>query len=266
MTLHRHLLAAAVATLVLAACNAPAPPAPPATQDPSGGQSASPQTALGRQVERAMAEARREMATENISLNDGLKIGPQMHRKDQSNLPKAEITPAGDLLVEGQAVAIDAAQRALLLKYRGHITALAEAGMALGVKGADLGMQAAGAAISGIFTGKTDQIEQRVEAEAGKIEVEARKLCAGLAPMLATQTQLAASLPAFVPYARLTQADVDDCLRDKDGASVRAEIRDEIRQEVRDGVRSSVREAIGTREPARNAAEEAEAASESTTR
>lgn len=262
MKFHHHVLAIAVASLSLAACT----PSPTPTAKSPSVTPDSPQTALGRQVERAMQEARRELATENISLNGGMQIGPQAHRDDRSNLPKAEISPAGDLLIEGKAVVVDPAQRALLLKYRGNIVVVAEAGMALGVKGADLGMQAAGAAIAGIFSGEGGQVEQRVEVEAGKIEAEALRLCAGLAPMLATQTELAAALPAFAPYARMTQADVDDCMRNEGGDNVRAKIRDEVRQEIRNGVRTTVREAVGAREPMQNAAEEAEAASESTTR
>lgn len=254
MKLQHRLLAIAITSFALAACNASPPPAAKDATARTDG----PQTAVGRQVERAMAEARRELATENISLNNGFAIGSQS-RKDRSNLPKAEITPTGDLLIEGKAVAIDPAQRALLLQYRGEIIAVAEAGMAIGVKGADLGMQAAGAAIAGIFSGNADQVGQKVEAQASKIEAEALKLCEGLAPLLATQTRLAAALPAFVPYARLTQADVDDCMSDKDRTEVRAEIRDGIRQEIRDGVRGAVRSRDGARAP--NAAEEAEAAS-----
>lgn len=260
MNARHRLLAIAIASLTLAACNASPPPAKGANADPDG-----PKTALGRTVEHAMAEARKELATENISINNGVSIGPQSHREDTSNLPKAEITPKGDLLIEGKTVSIDAAQRALLLQYRGHVIALAESGMALGVKGADLGMQAAGAAIAGIFSGDTSKVEQHVEAEASKIEAEALQLCSGLGPMLATQRELAASLPAFAPYARMTQADVDDCMRDKDRKVVRGELRDEIRQEIRqeirDGVRETVRDTVGASEPAANAAEEAEAAS-----
>ena len=37
------------------------------------------------------------------------------------------------------------------------------------------------------------------------------KLCKQLPGMLASQQALAASLPAFKPYARMTQADIDDC-------------------------------------------------------
>lgn len=249
----RPLLPIALAAALLTACSASPPPASNASSNPDA-----PKTALGRTVENAMREARKELQTSNISLNDGIRIGPQRHRSD-GNLPKAEITPTGDLLIEGRSIAIDPAQRALLLQYRGHVIALAETGMSLGVRGADLGMQAAGDAIGSIFSGNTDQVEQRVEAEAAKLEAEARTLCARLAPMLSTQSALAASLPAFAPYAKMTQADVDECMRDS-STDHRADVRERIREEVRSGIRDGVRGTVGA-DPAPNAAKDAEAAS-----
>ena len=38
-----------------------------------------------------------------------------------------------------------------------------------------------------------------------------KTLCTRLPPLLATQNQLAASLPEFKPYASMTQTDIDDC-------------------------------------------------------
>lgn len=234
-----HLFSALLLALPLAACNRQEPAAAPTPADASA-----PRTALGRTIDNAMEEARRDLATGNIDINHGLTIGDRGHERSASDLPKAEITPAGDLLIEGRPVEVDAQQRALLLKYRGHIIAVAESGMEMGVRGADLGMQAASDAIGSIFSGDTEGVEKRVEAEAAKLEAEALKLCAQLAPMLATQRQLAASLPAFAPYARMTQSDVDECVSDRnDGAATRAEVQQRVREEVRSAVRESIRNA-----------------------
>lgn len=63
-----------------------------------------------------------------------------------------------------------------------------------------------------MLTGNTDQIEQRVEAETGKIEAAALRLCDRLPILLApSQRTLAAALPAFAPYATMTQKDIDEC-------------------------------------------------------
>jgi hypothetical protein len=108
----------------------------------------------------------------------------------------------------------------MLLQYRGQIIAIADAGMTLGSKGAELAGKAIGESLGALFSGNTDEIEKRVEAEAGKIEAEAKLLCRQLPPMLATQQKLAASLPQFKPYATMTQDDVDDCADDIDRKGV----------------------------------------------
>lgn len=200
---------------LLGACQ----PSPSATQPAAPAESATagaaPQTAIGRSVERAVVEARQELRSKNISIGDGVRVNVNGREfKRDGNLPKAEITPQGDLLVDGGQVAVDAAQRKLLLDYRNHIIVVAEAGMAIGIKGADLAGKAISETIGGLISGNTDAIGKKIEAEAGDIEADAKRLCAQLPPMLATQRQLAASLPAFKPYATMTEADIADCGND----------------------------------------------------
>ncbi|MHB8911575.1 MAG: DUF2884 family protein [Lysobacter sp.] len=171
-------------------------------------------------MEKALGEARKELHNQNISISDGVHInvnGREVKRPD--GLPKAEITPQGDLLIQGKPVAANAAQRTMLLEYRSHIIAVAETGMAIGMQGADLAAKAMGEAVKGIFSGKSEQkIKQSVETQAADIKASAAKLCGLLPPMLATQERLAAALPAFKPYATMTQDDIDDCMKDsKDG-------------------------------------------------
>lgn len=259
--MHARILPLLLLALPLAACNRDeTPQAPAGATETAGTQGA--RTALGRTVEKAMAEARRELATENISINEGITIGDRTGARSSRDLPKAEITPTGDLLVAGRPVQVDARQRQLLLQYRGHVVAIAEAGMELGVRGADLGMQAAADALGSIFNGDTAGVEKRVEAEAAKLESGALKLCAQLAPMLATQRELAASLPAFAPYARMTQEDVDQCMRDRDPKPARDEVRARIRDEVRGALRTSSADASQADSGA-DAADEAAAAASS---
>lgn len=207
-----------------------------------------PTSMLGNIVKNATDEARKKLATENISISDDMHIQVNGHTINRPNgKTKAEITPAGDLLIEGKAVAVTPEQRGLLLQYRQHIVNIAEAGMDIGVQGADLGMKAASEAISGIFSGNSDKVEERIKPEAQKIEAEAQKLCNLLPPLLATQDELAASLPEFRPYAKMTHDDISDCRKDHGGQHVsvatdadRAEIRDEIRNRIRGGIRESV--------------------------
>jgi len=169
--------------------------------DPATGKAASPAaeaSTVGKTVQDATDKARKELAESNISVSNGQSI-------------KAEITPQGELLINGTAVATDAHQRELLLDYRKQVEAVAGAGMEIGVAGANLGVKAAGEALKGIFSGDTQGIEGRVNAEASKIEAQAKQLCTLLPGMMAKQQALAAAVPEFKPYATMDQSDIDDC-------------------------------------------------------
>jgi len=163
------------------------------------------ETTIGQKVREATNQARKELAEGNISVtSDGAKV---------------EIAPNGDLLINDTVVPLNDSQRAITQQYRQQMIGIAEAGIEIGVQGANLGASAAGEALKGIFSGNTDKIEERVNAEAAKIEASAQKLCDRLPALLATQQQLAAAVPAFQPYAKMDQSDVDEC--NKDTVSVR---------------------------------------------
>lgn len=222
------LTATLIACSTLMACSqSPMPSASPAvatTADPDA-----PKTFIGRHVDQALEEARKELATENISIGDGFNMDINGHKIHHSHhgLPKAEITPQGDLLVEGKAVDITPTQRQQLLAYRGQIIGIAEAGMAIGAKGADIAGEAMNGVVGLIFGGKDGEkaFEQRMEAQGEKIEAEAMKLCARLPALLAGQKALAASLPEFKPYARMTQEDIEDCSKDDEHGGLAATTR-----------------------------------------
>ncbi len=201
---------------------------------PTAGQ---PTSALGNIVKSATDEARKKLQTENISISDGMHIQVNGHSiRRPEGKAKAEITPAGDLLIDGRPVTVDAQQRALLLQYRQHIIGIAGAGMDIGVQGADLGMKAASEAISGIFNGNADKVEDRIKPETQKIEAAAEHLCDLLPPVLATQTALAASLPEFRPYATMTATDISDCRQHHKGAGAAVFSHADIGSEVRDNI------------------------------
>jgi len=145
-----------------------------------------------------MDDARKDIAQGNIKIS-----------ADQQ--PRAEITPDGRLLHAGKEVAATDTQRRHLQEYRGHVVAVAMAGMDVGLAGAKLGANAAGEALKGIFSGDSEGVEKRINAEAAKIEVQAKRICDRLPAMLASQQALARELPAFKPYATMDQSDVDDC-------------------------------------------------------
>jgi hypothetical protein len=239
------LALALVSATLLSAC-APAP----APSDPASAAEDAPRTALGRTVDRAIAEARRELATQNIRIGEGFHINAGVVSarlpKADTGLPRAEITPQGDLLIGGDPVEVTDAQRQELLQYRAHVIAIAEAGMAMGVKGADLAGQAMGDALRNVFNRDGKDFEQRMEAEARKLEDEALQLCAHMQPLYDTQQRLALSLPAFAPYATLTLEDVHECGERKSRDADRTRIREDIRSSVQQAVQSAGMASRGT--------------------
>lgn len=218
----------ALATLALAAClplfaacqRDAAPAAAPS------GQSAdtAPKTALGRTVAKAMDEARQQLREGDLSLNGDydVRVNGARISRNARDLPAAHITRDGQLVVSGTEVGMDDNARAMARDYRESIIAVAEAGMDIGVQGADLGMKAAREAIGSLFRGDTDEVEKRIEAEAKRLEASALQLCDRLPALLSAQQSLAAAVPEFAPYARMEAGDIEDC-RDK-RESVAAEI------------------------------------------
>lgn len=174
---------------------------------------------ISGEIQKAMQEAKQELASKNINVNS-VHIGGSRDRGKDS-LPKAEITPQGDLLIASKKVAATPAQHALLVDYRTQIIGIAEAGMDIGTQGADLGIRAAKAAVWGALSGKNDKdIEASIKPQTDKIQAAALKLCKRLPELLSSQQKLAAAMPEFRPYATMEQKDVDDCgkeMTDKDG-------------------------------------------------
>ncbi|MGY0619662.1 DUF2884 family protein [Lysobacter sp. A378] len=159
---------------------------------------------IQKEMQGVSREVREAMATENIDI------------ADNGETP-AEITPQGDLLIDGRPVDITAEQRALLLEYRGQIAYMAETGAAIGMQGASLATDAIGQVFASVLSGNTDKVSAKIEAKAEKIAQQAvTELCGRMPALMQTEQQLAASLPEFAPYADITQADIDDC-RDGDG-------------------------------------------------
>ena len=225
--LHATTLSLAVATMALSGCNR-AEEHQPAVAKAAQDGTAEAQTVIGKAVQKEIDKARKELHSGNLVISGhdhvGVSIGGMKvssgDRVD-ADVPRAEISPEGDLLIEGKAVAVTPDQRKLLLDYREQVIGVAETGMQIGSKGADLAGTAVKEALGAIFSGgDTDDMEKRVEAQAEKLKQEAKVICGQLPGMLATQQQLAAALPAFKPYATMEQADIDDCADDIDDEGV----------------------------------------------
>ncbi|MGL6289611.1 MAG: hypothetical protein ACRC2H_02875 [Silanimonas sp.] len=158
---------------------------------------ASEAAAEGGVMAEAFAEAAEEMRTENLPLGS------------VEGLPKAELTPQGDLLIDGVAVPMNTAQREAALAYRGEVVAIGEAGMAMGQKGMDIAGDALALAAKSMLGGDTAENEARIEAKGKAMEVEGLALCERVESLAAAQSRLAELLPEFKPYAEAMNVEAD---------------------------------------------------------
>ena len=176
-----------------------------------------------QEVRTEMAQARAELETENLSL-DGLNFGEERDEAARRrNLPKGEITPRGDLLIAGKAVALDAGQRRQVLDYRKQVIDVARTGIDAGERAAMLAIEATDVSLFRLIAGGlTGSLERRVEATVQReIQPMVLQICHRLPQLRDSQQALAASVPEFRPYATLDSDDAENCERDirKDLAS-----------------------------------------------
>ena len=171
-------------------------------------------SAIAAEVRKSIEEAKKELVTKDISVGS-VHFGDHRNDNDDDSRPKAVITPQGVLVIAGKPVDATPEQHAMLVDYRQQIIGIAEAGMDIGASGADIGVAAAKQAIFGAFTGKSDkEIEASLKPQTDQIKAAAMQLCKQLPGMLSSQQKLAAAMPAFKPYATMTQKDIDDCGKD----------------------------------------------------
>ena len=168
-----------------------------------------------REVRTELAQASRDLETGNLRVDNSLRFGDDGHAG--KDLPRAEITPAGDFLVGGQRVAIDVPQRRQLLDYRARVIEVAKYGIEIGQRSADAALDAVGngSMLGLVWGGLTGSLERRVEQMVKReIEPAVRGICRQLPGLRDSQQRLAASLPQFKPYATLDADDIADCESD----------------------------------------------------
>lgn len=174
-----------------------------------------------REVRIDLAKAKRELETKNLRVDNSLQFGGEKKsrkaRQGKATLPPAEITPQGDLLIDGKRQVINAQQRRQLLAYRGQVIDVAKLGIDIGQRSADAALDAVGnGSWAGLMFGAmTGSLERRMERMVKQqIEPQVRNICRQLPALRNSQQQLASSLPQFRPYATLEADDVADCEKD----------------------------------------------------
>lgn len=203
------LLAALLAALLpLSALAAPV--------DQAGGELSSSLAQARAEVRSELAAARAELQAGNLELGESLRLVGDGTPDEDTGRPRGEITPAGEFLVDGRAVATTARQRKQLLDYRTQVIALAVAGI-------DIGEQAAEVALASVDRGMfsllasamTGRLERQLEHTLRTtLEPGIVRLCGELPALLEAQQALATSLPEFRPYATLRADEVQACESD----------------------------------------------------
>ena len=121
--------------------------------------------------------------------------------------PAARVTPAGELAIDGKSVAVTPAQRSALAQYDRQFTAIRQAGRAIGKAGqrmsASIDHETAHAGSAAVIGA--------VHRDVAGFSTSLAGLCDQVAALVALQDSIAATLPAFRPYAVLTQDKVRAC-------------------------------------------------------
>lgn len=171
-----------------------------------------------REIRTDLAKARADLETENLDVGNSLRFGGDARstKKSGAPLPKAEITPQGDFLVESRAIAIDAAQRRQLLAYRGMVLDVARAGIDIGEVTALAAVDSVDRGVFSLLVGAmTGSLERRIERSVrDTVGPGVALICDRLPALRDAQQQLAADLPEFRPYARLEADDSASCRSD----------------------------------------------------
>lgn len=159
-------------------------------------------------AEKARDGIREEMATKNLDIGEGV-----------AGLPRAELSPQGDLLIDGKTIPITPAQRERLLDYRTRLAGVAEAGADVGIQGAAVATAAMKEAAKAALSGDQSSIEERMKTQTDAIKLAAQALCDRLPALLESQRAAAEAVPEFRPYANMDEKDITDCNVEGEGAT-----------------------------------------------
>jgi hypothetical protein len=109
----------------------------------------------------------------------------------------------GKLVIDGRAVAVDATQREQLRQYYQAAHAVREHGIATGKAGAALALKSVKVAAARVTGGDGADGDAALDAATRRVDREASKICLQLQQIRAAQDHLAATLPAFGPFAHI---------------------------------------------------------------
>ena len=124
---------------------------------------------------------------------------------------RAEVSADGSFAIDGKPVVLTDAQRADLVRYHAKALEFIDHAKDTGTAGAAVGVAAVKEVASGLASGDTSKIGERVEAKADVVRQAADKLCTDLEAIVALQATIGAELEAFRPYAVIGSKDPAEC-------------------------------------------------------
>lgn len=116
--------------------------------------------------------------------------------------PDAWVSRHGDLSIDGKPVALTPPQRQLLRGYYAQAQAMREVGKATIAQETAIVKRRVETAIASFFHGSPSATDAPLSARSKRVaDAAATTLCTDIRKLGLTQTAIAASLPAFAPYA-----------------------------------------------------------------
>ena len=143
--------------------------------------------------------------------NGGITLKDNIVTLHVDGAPDAQIDANGALVIGDKPVTVSPSQHGVLMLYFQNVSDVRQTGLAMGKIGAGMGMKAIKDSLDGKSKGEKDQ-----DAEAGgqRLKTLGLKMCQDQASITDIQDQLAAQLPAFKPYAKISTKRVADCEKD----------------------------------------------------
>lgn len=130
---------------------------------------------------------------------------------DADGRKPARIAPDGSLTIGDQPVALTPAGRTALAGFHDRTLGFVDHAKRLGKGSARFALHTVGSVLRGLLHGDVEQKADEAQRGADRIKQRAAELCAELGAMRSAQQDAAGAVPEFVPYAVISQSDVDDC-------------------------------------------------------
>ena len=129
---------------------------------------------------------------------------------------EARITPAGDLSIRGQRLAVTDEQRRLLRQYSRGIVEIEHKGMEIGRQAVAMVGGMVGTLVTDLLEDDGDKkLDTDMNRKAEPLDKAALEICNDVKAQKTLQDEIAAEIPAFKPYAVIHKDTDEDCHIDK---------------------------------------------------